>query len=74
MSKNKVISINKRLETIFKDTKSLKSKDIKKVLFNIEILKHKYLKREDFKDYKLFEQIHLKDILLIIESKSLPGV
>lgn len=51
----KITSINKRLNTIFKDIRRLPFEDINKVLFNIELLKNEYLHRTKQGDYELYE-------------------
>jgi len=76
-TKNKIMSINKRLNTIFKDIKSLPFEDINKILFNIELLKNKYLHRTKQGDFELYEEeedIKLVDLKAMIDSLKAEGV
>jgi len=52
---NKIKSINKKLETIFKAIKNLHFEDIDKILFNIELLKNKHLNRIKQNNVDLYE-------------------
>ena len=63
---NKVKSINKRLEMVFKDLETMSFEDINKILFNVDILKNKYLhknKQGKTESYK----IKIRDIIKKIE-------
>ncbi len=70
---NKIKSINKQLNTIFKDLKSLPIDDVNKVLFNIELFKNKYLKRTKQSNLSLYEMnkgITIKGIIKNIKLQS----
>ena len=69
MNNNKIKSINKRLETIFKDLKTMPFKEINKILFNIELLKNKYLYRIKQDDLNLYEEINIKEIIKQINER-----
>ena len=63
---NKVKSINKRLEMVFKDLETMSFEDINIILFNVDILKNKYLhknKQGKTESYK----IKIRDIIKKIE-------
>ena len=66
----KITSINKRLNTIFKDMRNLPFEDINKILFNIELLKNKHLHRTKQGDFELYEEEDFKplDLKAITES------
>ncbi len=74
---NKIKSINKRLESIFKDTKGLPFDDIEKVLFNIELLKNKYLNRIKQNKADLYEDkeaVKLVDLKAMIKGLKEEGI
>jgi len=52
---SRITTVNKKLETVFKSIQTLPFKDIEKILFNIEILKNKYLYRFKQKTADLYE-------------------
>ncbi len=59
---NKTKSINKRLSLVFKDLKTMPFEDVNKILFNIELLKNKYLYRKKQKKIKLYE-VNIREII-----------
>ena len=75
MSKsNKIKSINKRLESIFKDIKGLPFNDTDKILFNIELLKNKYLHRIKHEKTSLYEETaNLRAVLNDLKGQGVIG-
>ena len=74
---NKIKSINKKLETIFKAIKTLPFEDIDKVLFNIELLKNKHLNRIKQNKADLYEKeedLKLVDLRAMIKDLKEKGV
>ncbi len=59
---NKVKSINKRLEMVFKDLESMSFEDINEILVNVDLLKNKQGKTESNK-------IKIRDVIKNITQK-----
>ncbi len=59
---DKIKNINKQLETIFKDLKTMTFEDVDKILVNVDLLKNKYLQKNKQSKAKS-NKIKIRDVI-----------